>query len=108
VLSRYLKKTVPYDDAVTGAVIAVQSFGDFLGFNSHLHVTATDGCFYGNDSFKACPRLNPKDLVDLFRYEVFKILKSEGKINDVIIENMMNWPPVPLPARRASRPASSS
>ena len=34
---------------------------------------------------------------DLFRQEVFKILKAEGKITDVIIENMMNWPP----ARRA-------
>jgi hypothetical protein len=26
-----------------------------------------------------------------FRYEVFKMLKSEGKINNVFIENMMNW-----------------
>ncbi len=33
----------------------------------------------------------------LFRYEVFKMLKPEGKITDVVIENMMNWPP----ARRA-------
>ena len=24
-------------------------------------------------------------------YEVFKMLKAEGKITDVIIENMMNW-----------------
>ena len=26
----------------------------------------------------------------MFRYEVFKMLKSEGKINDVIIELMLN------------------
>ena len=60
--------------------------GDFLGFNSHLHVIATDGCFYGNGSFKACATPNPKDLEGLFRYEVFKMLKAEGKITDVIIE----------------------
>ena len=24
-------------------------------------------------------------------YEVFKMLKAEGKITDVVIENMMNW-----------------
>ena len=24
-------------------------------------------------------------------YEVFKMLKSEGKINEVVIESMMNW-----------------
>jgi hypothetical protein len=91
VLSRYLKQTVAFEDAVPGAVIAVQSFGDFLGFNSHLHVIGTDGCFYGNGSFKTCPIPNPKDLEGLFRYEVFKMLKSEGKINDLVIENMMNW-----------------
>ena len=31
------------------------------------------------------------DLEELFRYEVFKMLKAEGKITDVAIENMMNW-----------------
>ncbi len=98
VLSRYLKQAMAYEDAVPGAVIAVQSFGDFLGFNSHLHIIGTDGSFYGNGSFKTCPTPNPKDLEGLFRYEVFKMLKSEGKINEVVIESMMNWPP----ARRAS------
>ncbi len=81
---------LPYDDAKAGAGIAVQSFGDLKNFNSHLHVICTDGCFFGNGSFKACPTPNPKDLEDLFRYEVFKMLKTEGKINDVVIENMMN------------------
>ena len=34
-----------------------------------------------------------KENKELFRYEVFNMLKAEGKINDVVIENMMNWPP---------------
>jgi hypothetical protein len=104
VLSRYLKQAVPYDDAVAGAVIAVQSFGDFFGFNSHLHLIVADpppADYYGNGSFKTCPIPNPKDLEGLFRYEVFEMLKAEGKITDVIIENMMHCPP----ARRALEPA---
>ena len=49
----------------------------------YLDVICTDGCFYGKGSFKTCPTTpNPKDLEDLFRYEVFKMLKAEGKIND--------------------------
>ena len=28
---------------------------------------------------------------DLFRYEVFKMLKAEGKITDAVIENMLSW-----------------
>ncbi len=39
----------------------------------------------------------PQKAEDLFRHEVFKLLRAEGKINDAIIENMLNWPP----ARRA-------
>ncbi len=73
------------------AAVAVQSFGDFQNFNPHLHVLTTDGCFYGNGSFKACPAPQAKDLDEPFRYEVFKMLKAEGKINDVVIKNMMNW-----------------
>jgi hypothetical protein len=72
-------------------------------FNPHLHALATAGCFYGNGSFKACPTPQAKDLEEPFRYEVFKMLKAEGKINDVVIENMMNWPP----ARRACRAYAS-
>ncbi len=37
---------------------------------------------------------------ELSCHEVFKMLKAEGKINDVVIENMMNWPP----ARKALEP----
>jgi len=38
-----------------------------------------------------CPPPDTVALERLFRYEVFKMLKAEGKITDVIIENMMNW-----------------
>ena len=51
----------------------------------------TDGCFYGEGAFRVNPAPNPKDLEDLFRYEVFKMLKAEDKINDAVIENMMQW-----------------
>jgi hypothetical protein len=91
VLSQYLRQAVPYEFAVPGAVIAIQSFGDFLNFNPHLHIIATDGCFYGNGSFMVCPTAHPKDLEELFRYEIFKMLKAEGKITDALIQNMMNW-----------------
>jgi ribosomal protein S27E len=91
VLNLYLTHALPYKDAKPGAAIAVQSFGDFQNFNPHLHVLATDGCFYNDDAFMVCPPPNTRDLEELFRYEVFKMLKSEGKITDVIIENMMNW-----------------
>ena len=97
VLNLYLTQAIPYDNAKAGAAIAVQSFGDFQNFHPHLHVLATDGCFYNDTAFMVCPPPDTGALEKLFRYEVLKMLKAEGKITDVIIENMMNWPP----ARRA-------
>jgi hypothetical protein len=60
-------------------------------FNPHLHLIVTDGCFSNNGTFVKGPVPEPKDLQDLFRYEVFKMLKAEGKINDAVIENMLSW-----------------
>ncbi len=68
-----------------------------LGVQTYLHVLATDGCFYNDAAFMVCPPPDTGKLEELFRYEVFKMLKAEGKITDVVINNMMNWPP----ARRA-------
>jgi hypothetical protein len=91
ILKLRLEQAVPCEDAVPGAVIAVQSFGDFQNLNPHLHIIATDGCFYGSGSFMVSPMLNPRELEGLFRHEILKLLKAEGKINDRVIENMMGW-----------------
>ena len=79
--------SVPYDEAVAGGVVAVQTFGDFQNFNPHPHIIATDGCFYGDGQFMTANRPCPEDMVPLFRQEVFKLLKAHG-LPDRVIENM--------------------
>jgi hypothetical protein len=91
VVSVYLKQAVCFDDAVAGAAIAVHTFGDFQQFNPHLHLIATDGCFSTGGTFTKSREPEPKDLEELFRYEVLKMLKAEGKISDAVIENMLSW-----------------
>jgi len=55
-------------DIRSGAVIAMQTFGDFLGFNPHTHILATDGCFYGNKGmFRVAPPLELKKLEAIFQ-----------------------------------------
>jgi len=56
----------------------------------NLHVLATDGCFYHGAAFRVCSPPDTGALEKLFRDEVFKMLKTAGKITDVAIENMMN------------------
>jgi hypothetical protein len=91
VLSSYLKQAAPFNDSVPGAAIVVHTFGDFQQFNPHLHLIASDGCFSaGGGAFTKTPHFAAEDLEELFRYEVLKMLKTEGKINDAVIENMLS------------------
>ena len=84
-LKAFFQEAMPQENAVPGAVIAIQSFGDFLGFNPHLHVLGTDGCFYGNGMFRAAPRFDTKPLEEILRYKVFKMLLSKGKITQDLV-----------------------
>jgi hypothetical protein len=44
-LNGFLQGAVPQEGAVPVAVIAIQSFGDFSGFNPHLCILIFDGYF---------------------------------------------------------------
>jgi hypothetical protein len=91
VLSMYLKQGSHFAEAQPGAVMAVQTFGNFLNFHPHLHIIAADGCFDGNGNFVTGLNPDPKELERAFRFEVLKMLKSEGKITDLVIDNMLSW-----------------
>jgi len=63
-LARF-KATVPEEDAVLGAVMAIQTFGDFSGSNPLLHILCTDRCFYWNPAaagFHVAPLFKLKQL----------------------------------------------
>lgn len=91
IIDRLLQETVPEKGAVPGAVIAIQTFGDFLGFNPHLHILGSDGCFYGEGRFRVYPSFRLKDLEEIFRHKVFKMLLSKRKITQDLVNMMMSW-----------------
>ena len=62
VASDFFKSTVPHDDAVLGASIAIQTYGNFLNFNPHLLTIVTDGCFLPDGSFVGAPGFHAEDL----------------------------------------------
>jgi len=90
-LKTFFQETFPEEDAVPVAVIAIQSFGDFLGFNSHLHVLRMNGCFYGDGMFRVAPRFETKHLEEIFRHKVFKMLLSKGKITKDLVSMLLSW-----------------
>jgi hypothetical protein len=79
------------DGAVPGAVVAIQPFGDFLGFNPHLHILCSDGCFYGEVTFRVSSRFDTKPMEEVFKHKLFKFLLSKGKITQELIDLHSTW-----------------
>ncbi|MDD5414834.1 MAG: transposase, partial [Smithellaceae bacterium] len=91
-LKVFLQEAVPEKDPIPGAVIAMQTFGDFLGFNPHCHILVTDGCFYGSKGvFRVAPPLELKKLEAIFRHKVLRMLLSRRKISEEMIRMLATW-----------------
>ena len=91
-LKIFLQEAVPENDPIPSAVIAVQTFGDFLGFNPHCHILVTDGCFYGSrDMFRVAPPVELKKLEAIFRQKVLRILLNKGKITEEMVKMLSGW-----------------
>ena len=73
-LRTFLATVFPEQDVMIGAVIAIQTFVDFLNFHPHCHVLCTDGTFYGTGSFKEAPALDTESLEKIFQPKVFGML----------------------------------
>jgi len=88
-LKIFIQEAVPEKEPVPGTVIAIQTFGDFLGFNPHCHILLTDGCFYGDKGmFRVAPPLELKKLEAIFRHKVFKMLLKRGKITEEMVKTL--------------------
>lgn len=91
-LKIFIQNSVPEFNPIPGAVIAIQTFGDFLGFNSHCHILLTDGCFYGEKGiFPVAPPLELKKLETIFRHKVLRMLLKKGKITKEMIAMLSTW-----------------
>jgi len=90
-LKEFYQVLVDEEESVPGPTIAIQTFGDLLGFNPHTHVLISDGCFYGEGTFKVAPKLQMKALEALFQQKVLKMLLKNGKITKNLISLLLLW-----------------
>jgi len=77
---------------VPGAVMAIHTFGaDPEKWHPQLHILSTDGLFRDTGTFYIMKDVNLKPLAELFRAELFRFLKKEGKITDDLINKLIKW-----------------
>jgi hypothetical protein len=92
VLGLYYKNSVSKEGVAPAAISSIQTFGDFLGFNPHLHILCADGCFKDNGIFYAAgTNINTGSLEPLFRHKILSMLKKRALITDSIIKLILSW-----------------
>jgi len=74
-----------------GLILFVQTFGDLVNFNPHIHVLAADGAFDADGGFTVLPPIPRKVLEPWFRKEVLALLRGEGLVSDALVERMLAW-----------------
>jgi len=92
VIREYYINTCIKDGGKPAAVAVIQTFGDYLSFNPHMHILAADGCF-GGDGFFYVPSIDidTESIEKLFIHRIFKMLLAKGLIAERVIELISSW-----------------
>ncbi|MGH6693618.1 MAG: transposase [Gammaproteobacteria bacterium] len=84
-----------YAEALPGGrpalIVFVQTFGDLVNFNPHLHVLAADGAFLPGGHFVALPRVPASLLAEGFRCTVLDFLVKNGVLSKELRARMLAW-----------------
>lgn len=77
-------------------ITLIQTHGDELNWQSHLHILAADGAFEtGNPAkiqFHRCSYWNREAMAEIFRKLVVTALHRKGVLSDDVATNLMSWP----------------
>ncbi len=74
-----------------GAVIVIQTFGDYPKWHPHIHAPVADGILNPSGMFYVMPRVSVKPLAELFRANVLKMPVKEERIDDAFVKMIMKW-----------------
>jgi len=88
-LLNFLRTTLGLEDGICGAVMTIQTFGDYAKWHPHIRSIIADGLFRENAVFYVMPRIDIKPLAELFRANVLSMLKKKGLIDDTFIAMIM-------------------
>lgn len=90
-LKRYFRTALGLPRGEIGAVMAIQTFGDYGRWHPHLHAIVADGLFAANGLFHVMPKVDVQPLAELFRAAVLRMLQQEGKIDEALTPTILRW-----------------
>ncbi|MBI4529688.1 MAG: transposase [Deltaproteobacteria bacterium] len=90
-LREFFGQTLNKKEAIAGAVISIQTFGDLVNFHPHIHCLVTDGCYMPKGWFYVLPQIDLRKLESLFRHHVLKLLLKEKRISEEWVKKLLCW-----------------
>ena len=90
-LLEYLRGLTRRPDGQLGMVMTIHTFGEYMGYNCHLHALVADGLFSASGMFYVAPKLSTKPLEQLFRVRVIKMLVEEGLLAEERARKLLSW-----------------
>jgi Zn finger protein HypA/HybF involved in hydrogenase expression len=90
-LLQFFRKATGLKKGKLAAVMVIQTFGDYARWHPHVHVLLADGLFREKGVFYVMPKIDIQPLAELFRANVLKMLKKEGRIDEGLIEKLLKW-----------------
>jgi Zn finger protein HypA/HybF involved in hydrogenase expression len=95
-------------DGVSGAVMAIHTFGEYLDFHPHLHALVADGLFARSGMFHVMPEVSLAPLEELFRSRVIRFLVKKELLQSDRARMLLGWRHSGFNIHRSRRIAPSS
>jgi len=87
----YQRAVLHLPDGLPGAVMAIHTFGEYLGFHPHLHALVADGLFLRGGWFHVLPKTGIRPLEELFRTRTIAFLVNEGLLPSERARMLLGW-----------------
>ena len=72
-------------------ILYLQTFGDLVTFNPHLHALVADGVFLPSGTFRVLPRLPEDTLCEALRHKLLSFLCTEGMLAAKLADRVLQW-----------------
>ena len=90
-LLEFLRQVTHKPDGQLGMIMTIHTFGEYMGFNCHLHALVADGLFSPSGMFYVAPKVSTKPLEQMFRVRVIKMLVEEGLLAEELACKLLGW-----------------
>jgi len=86
-----LARSIGDDFLVPGMVASIQTFGDLIHWNSHIHALVSEGGFTENGRFVKMPEIDRFLCLGLWQSKVYRLLREQVPASRPVIQTIRTW-----------------